>query len=114
MLTGNAGADTFVFNAALVATNIDTLTDFAAGSDRLWLDDAIFTALNGQTTVSASQFSAGAGVSSAADADDYLLYNTSTGALYYDADGSASTYSAQQFATLQNLAALTAASFTVV
>ena len=35
-------------------------------------------------------FRAGAGITQAADADDFLIYNTTTGALYYDAGGNAS------------------------
>jgi len=38
-------------------------------------------ALNG------AAFAAGAGLTAAADADDRLVFNTSTGNLYYDPDG---------------------------
>jgi Ca2+-binding RTX toxin-like protein len=40
-------------------------------------------------TLAAGSFRAGAGVSAAADADDFVIYDSSSGALYYDADGNA-------------------------
>jgi len=39
--------------------------------------------------LAASSFRSGAGVTAAADADDYLIYDTTSGALYYDASGNA-------------------------
>jgi Ca2+-binding RTX toxin-like protein len=101
-LTGGSGADRFVFDAYLSgATNIDTITDFsAAAGDRLVLDRAIFTTLNSGGSLNSSAFRAGAGLVSAAAAADRILYDTSSGALRYDADGSGSVYSAVQFATL--------------
>ncbi len=84
-LTGGLGADTFVFNAALNAvTNVDTITDFKVVDDTMRLENAFMTALaTGQ--LSASAFHIGA---SAADASDRIVYNSGTGALSYDADGS--------------------------
>lgn len=89
-LTGGAGADSFVFNASLSAsTNRDTVTDFQSGIDSIQLSRAIFRSL-GTTTggLDATRFWAGAGVVGGHDADDRIVYNTTTGALYYDADGS--------------------------
>jgi hypothetical protein len=91
-LVGGSGADRFRFDADLsAATNIDTITDFSAtAGDRLVLDRAIFTTLNGGGSLSGSAFRAGAGLVSATTATDRILYDTSSGALRYDADGSGS------------------------
>ena len=111
-LTGGSGADRFVFDSYLsAATNSDTITDFsAAAGDRLVLDRAIFTTLNRGGSLSSSAFRAGAGLVSAAAAADRILYDTSSGALRYDADGSGSVYSAVQFATLASAPLATAPS----
>ncbi|MDD2828460.1 MAG: hypothetical protein PHW18_02670, partial [Sulfuricurvum sp.] len=49
----------------------------------------------------------------ATDANDYILYNTTTGTLSYDADGSGAT-AAVQFATLTGHPTVTSVDFTVV
>ncbi|WP_300334416.1 M10 family metallopeptidase C-terminal domain-containing protein [Accumulibacter sp.] len=88
-LTGGAGADQFVFDQTPGgANNRDLLTDFVSGSDTIQLNLAAFRALG--TTVgrlSTDQFWSGAGVTQAHDASDRIVYNTTTGDLYYDADG---------------------------
>lgn len=86
VLEGGDGADAFVFDAPL-AGNIDTITDFSPGVDRIRLDDDVFRAL-GTGTLAPSQFRTGEGLTKALDADDRILYNTTTGALFYDPDGS--------------------------
>ena len=48
---------------------------------------AVFAGLTGSGTLSAEQFRSGAEITSAVDADDRFVYDTSSGALYYDADG---------------------------
>jgi Ca2+-binding RTX toxin-like protein len=52
-------------------------------------------------------FRQGAGVITAGDANDHLIFNTTNGALYYDPDG-AGGLGATQFATLGAGRALTA------
>jgi|GEM_PF-5997265 len=115
-LVGGSGADSFVFDAALsAATNIDTIIDFdAAAGDRLVLDRAIFTTLNAGRSLSGSAFRAAADLSQASDADDRLLYDTSTGLLSYDADGSGTVYRAVPFATLTGAPSLSASAFRLV
>jgi Ca2+-binding RTX toxin-like protein len=89
-LVGGAGGDNFLFNTTLNgSTNVDRILDFDAGGgpngDHIQLDDAIFTQLS-VGTLSAANFVANAG-GVAGDANDYILYDTLTGNLYYDADG---------------------------
>jgi Ca2+-binding RTX toxin-like protein len=102
-LLGGGGADAFLFNTALnESTNVDTITDFLSGIDRIRLDDDIFTVLGpvgANTPLAAAKFHKAAGATAAHDADDRIIYNTSTGALYYDADGQGGD-AAVQFATL--------------
>ena len=88
-LIGGAGSDYFAFNTAPNATtNKDTITDFVTGVDKLQFSKAVFTGLGSIVgNISAAQFWSGAGVVAAHDADDRIVYNTTTGALYYDGDG---------------------------
>jgi Ca2+-binding RTX toxin-like protein len=108
-LLGNGGADIFAFTTALGASNVDAIADFAVVDDTIRLDDAVFTAL-GLGTLGANAFVTG---TQAGDADDRIIYNSATGALYYDADGSGAG-AMVQFATLSTGLAMTAADFVVV
>jgi Ca2+-binding RTX toxin-like protein len=86
-LSGGADADSFRFDSALGASNIDKVGDFTAGTDRIELDNDVFTAFAAGAPIAAGQFRSGAGVTSAQDGDDRLMYDTTTGILYYDPDG---------------------------
>ncbi|WP_442579141.1 beta strand repeat-containing protein [Mesorhizobium sp. ASY16-5R] len=87
-LTGNSGKDQFLFNTTLGATNVDTITDFVFVDDTIRLENAIFNAIVGTGTLSASQFVANAS-GTAADANDRIIYETDTGNLFYDTNGNA-------------------------
>ena len=93
-LTGGAGADSFIFNTTPNATtNRDTITDFNVTDDTIELENAIFTALGTATgTLSAGAFVIGA---AALDAADRVVYNSGTGALFYDSNGNAAGGSVQ-------------------
>src|SRR5919107_6445168 len=81
VLTGGTGADRFVFETTLNASsNVDTITDFATGSDKIWLSSSIFSKLTVNGALDASMLRVG---SAAADANDFIIYNKSTGALIY-------------------------------
>ncbi len=110
ILVGRAGADMFAFTTALGAGNVDRVDDFAAGSDRIQLDDAIFTQIGGLGTLSSGAFHTGA---AAADSDDRIIYNAGTGQLFYDADGNGAG-AAVQFAQLSGGLSLTASDFQVI
>jgi Ca2+-binding RTX toxin-like protein len=101
-LTGGNGSDRFYFDSLFATSNVDTVTDFTHGSDRLMLDDALFTALGvvgstAGTALDANSFRLG---SVAAEADDRILYDAATGKLYYDPTGSATAGDEVQFAVL--------------
>lgn len=100
-LTGGIGADKFAFATALGVNNIDTLVDFSVSQgDVMELSHTIFAALTGLTDLTLN-FVAAANAVAATTVDDFLIYNTTTGALYYDQDGSATAYAAVEFAVLQ-------------
>jgi Ca2+-binding RTX toxin-like protein len=111
-LTGGAGADRFVFNTTLNATtNVDTLTDFSSGTDKILLDHLILTALT-TGNLATTSFVAEAGAI-AHDGNDYILYDTTTGNLAYDADGTGAQ-AAVLFATLSGHPTMVAADLAVV
>jgi Ca2+-binding RTX toxin-like protein len=86
---GDAGKDSFVFNTKLGASNVDTIQDFVVVDDTIRLDNAIFTKIVGLNTMTADQFVKNT-TGNAADAKDRIIYETDTGNIYYDADGSGS------------------------
>jgi Ca2+-binding RTX toxin-like protein len=109
-LEGLGGNDTFYFNTALNATtNVDRIIDFTHGADKIELDHAIFTALAVANPLPSADFTTG----TPTNPNQHIIYNTTTGALSYDDDGSG-VHTAMQFATLANHAALTSADIFVV
>jgi Ca2+-binding RTX toxin-like protein len=121
-LTGGLGADQFKFDTALTAsgrrtpTDVETIADFNhAQGDKIDLDHSIFAALTSGplgNPISANDFYASAS-GSAHLATDHILYNSATGALSYDPDGTGSA-AAMRFATLTNHPALVAGDFLLV
>ena len=113
VLLGSGGADTFAFTTALGGGNVDTILDFTAGSidgdDMIQLDDAVFAGL-APGALDPGAFTIG---SAAQDGDDRIIFDASTGALYFDADGNGAG-AAVQFATLSGVTALTSADFIVI
>jgi len=108
-LQGGGGADDFLFTTALGTTNIDRILDMQVGVDDILLENAVFAAL-APGALPASAFRTG---TAAADADDRIIYDPATGALFYDADGTGGG-AAIRFATLQTGLALTAGDFEVI
>lgn len=105
-MIGGSGADVFVFDAALGAANADRITDFAPVDDTLHLRTTVFTGhAVGVLTAGALRTVTSGG---AVDADDRLIYNSATGALFWDADGAGGA-AMQRFATLATGLALTEA-----
>ncbi len=90
VLTGGPGKDTFVFDAKPNRkSNVDKLLDFNVRDDRLLLDNKYFPKLGKGSedrpmALKKTFFS----LDGPADRNDYLNYNTKTGVLSYDEDGS--------------------------
>jgi len=80
-LSGGAGSDLFVIAAP--AEGGDTVTDFTAGEDRIAVVGPNFGSVPAGA-LSASNFT----LDAAADGDDWFVFNTTTGVLSFDADGS--------------------------
>lgn len=108
-MTGGTGHDTFVFTTTLGASNVDRINDYSVTDDTIKLDDAIFQTLGGTGQLDATMLVIG---TAAADGDDHIIYNSATGALYYDANGSAAGGQVR-FAILGVGLALTSADFVV-
>jgi Ca2+-binding RTX toxin-like protein len=109
-LVGNGGNDEFWFDTAPDPQfNIDFISDFWVPDDTIVLNDFIFTALP-LGALAGNRFVNG---TAAQDANDNIIYNGATGALFYDADGTGAI-AAVQFATLSPGLPLSNANFLVV
>jgi Ca2+-binding RTX toxin-like protein len=93
-LTGGAGSDSFLFNTPLnSSTNRDQITDFVSGTDTLTCSKSVFLGLSSSAmTLSSSQFRSGAFVTTANRSSQRFLYDTRSGNLSYDRDGSGLNY----------------------
>ena len=110
-LKGGGAADRFVFDTKLNATtNVDHITDFKPGTDKIVLDNAIFTKLTGTTLATGAFHTA----MTAHDTSDRILYHKSSGKLLYDADGIKTASAPVLFAIIDNHVTLTAADFLIV
>jgi Ca2+-binding RTX toxin-like protein len=112
ILAGGAGEDSFRFSTALGNGNVDRITDFNVARDTILLDNLIFTEAGSDGPLALGAFfKSAAGV--AHDSDDRVIYDTDSGRLYYDADGTGQD-TAIQFARLNAHLNLTAADFTII
>ena len=107
-LTGGTGKDYFQFKTVdhITGGRIDTITDYNVFDDTVKLENSIFTVFSSMITpdkIPADQFVIG---TQALDGNDYIIYNSATGAVLYDADGNGAG-TAVQFATLSTGLALT-------
>ena len=91
-LFGDEGADQFIISSNGDDVSSDEVLDFMSGTDLLVIDLASFgfdAEQLGETAagiVSVDNFVSGAGAT-ALDENDYFIYDTTTGTLYYDEDG---------------------------
>lgn len=113
-LTGGAGADHFEFLTALSSAGRDRITDYGS-TDHFVLENsgsARFSAL-AVGALSVDEFKIIGPDGGRVDANDHILYNSSTGAVYYDADGSGAA-ARQLFALVQAGTVLDATDFLVI
>jgi len=97
-LYGDTGRDAFVFDTRLGTSttdrkvNFDTVVQYRAKDDSIWLDNAIFRKLGSGSASKPGKLDADFfnGGNRPKDSDDYILYNRKTGILSYDSDGSGS------------------------
>jgi Ca2+-binding RTX toxin-like protein len=115
VLSGGGGADSFTFAEAPGSANADRITDFTSGADKLALDDAFHAGIGAPGNFSAGdeRFFAGAGATGGQDASDRVIYDTTAGAVYFDADGNGAG-AAQLIATLQASPAIAATDIAVI
>ncbi|MEI2767569.1 MAG: FG-GAP-like repeat-containing protein [Nitrosomonas sp.] len=106
-LIGGAGIDIFRF---ITKDALDTIVDYNVSADTIQLENSVFTALKTPGVLAASQFRIG---TKALDSNDFVIYNKSTGAILYDADGNGST-AATQIAKIGIGLALTQNDFVIV
>jgi Ca2+-binding RTX toxin-like protein len=104
------GADRIVFDAAPVDGQRDYIQNFTSGSDRIQLDQDIFTAIGPVGLLASGRFRLG---TAAGDANDRIIYDNLSGTLYYDRDGNGAA-AAQIIAEMVDAPALTAADFQII
>ena len=108
-LTGGAGADRFYRKYS--TTGIDTITDFDVTEDTYRVSASGFGGgLIRGNVISVDQFTIGTG---AADSSDRFIYNSTTGGLFFDADGIGDAFEQVQIATLSTALAMTNANIFV-
>ncbi|MDZ4761724.1 MAG: Ig-like domain-containing protein [Alphaproteobacteria bacterium] len=110
ILTGGAGADSFIF--ATPAAGGDTITDFAPGSDRIEVSASGFGGGLAAGPLPGSSLVSGA-APAATLASGQFLYNTGSGQLSWDADGTGGG-AAVLLAALSGAPAITSADIGVV
>jgi len=122
VLTGGLGADKFIYNtnAAFTTTEVgvDTITDFnISQTDQIVLDKTTFTSISSIAGTGFSVVSEFAKVTTdalAATSAADIVYNTATGGLFYNQNGTATGFgTGGQFITLTNKPVLTASQFLI-
>jgi Ca2+-binding RTX toxin-like protein len=83
----DTGSDTVLFDSL---TGADTIADFNSSVDLIQLAKTAMVTLGAVGTLSDAEFKSGAGLTSAPEATTRIFYDLTSGALYYDADGSGS------------------------
>ena len=110
-MVGGAGSDIFEIDIRnSTGSGFSRIGDFTADEDKLLLHTEAGSSLLGLTQFDTNFIASSAGV--ALDENDFLIYNTSSGSLFYDADGSGQG-AAVEIASLINKAELKSTDFIV-
>ncbi|MEH1944176.1 MAG: calcium-binding protein [Nostoc sp.] len=110
-LYGGDGTDTFVFNSWNDYEGVDYLYDFNATNELIQVSAAGFDSRLSIGSLQATQFTIG---TSATTNTQRFIYNSVTGGLYFDLDGSASGFTQVQFAQLSVGLSVSEKNFVVV
>ncbi|CAD5979954.1 Thermitase [Planktothrix rubescens NIVA-CYA 18] len=111
-LTGGLGADKFIYNTnaafTTTAVGVDTITDFnISQTDQIVLDKTTFTSISSaagtEFSVASGEFAKVTSDALAATSAADIVYNTTTGALFYNQNGTAVGFgTGAKFLTLTN------------
>jgi Ca2+-binding RTX toxin-like protein len=94
-----------------VAGNADRITDFRVVDDTIHLENAVFTGLRGGGLAASAFVRNTSGT--AADASDRIIYESDTGKVFFDRDGTGSAAKVH-VATLDKNLSLTKADFFII
>jgi Ca2+-binding RTX toxin-like protein len=92
-LKGGSGKDVFLFDSKPnKRANVDKILDFRTQDDSIWLENKYFIKLGSGSVSKPKKFKSDMFVEGkkAKDAEDRIVYDKKTGALYYDQDGTGS------------------------
>jgi Ca2+-binding RTX toxin-like protein len=94
ILTGGTGSDYFVFKTTPHNTrNLDTITDFVHGTDKIEFSKAVFSKITtvagtgNSNVLAANEFVSNSSATHGTTATSHVIYNTTSGVVYYDTDG---------------------------
>ncbi|MEH2072343.1 MAG: DVUA0089 family protein [Nostoc sp.] len=113
VLTGGDGADAYRFTAP--SDRLDTINGFSgSGGDKIQISAAGFGGGLVAGSLTSDRFRSGAGITTANTTTQRFIYNTSTGALFYDADGSLGGSAPLQIAALSGSPALSNTNIAII
>ncbi|MBN4003277.1 calcium-binding protein [Nostoc sp. LPT] len=108
-LYGGTGTDTFVFNN--YNKGVDSIYDFNATNELIQVSAASFGGGLSPGSLNTNQFTLG---TSATTSNQRFIYNSATGGLFFDLDGSASEFTQIKFAQLSTGLSVSENNFVVV
>ncbi|MBD3886394.1 FG-GAP repeat protein [Phormidium tenue FACHB-886] len=112
-LVGGNGSDSFSLNQP--GQGVVSIADFGDGADQCVVSASAFGGgLIPGTALSATQLLVGSDVTAPTSTSQRFVYNMTTGALFFDADGNQGGFATMQIATFMNRAAISTSSISVM